>query len=137
MYKQIIRKIWILVTFIRNKESLPTSTNIAHPKMQYEIMSGAFIWEDEGLWECKNQQLMEAFKYVINHRMKLIVGPNNEVEYMHSYDFDKQIYDLAKRFFPKWIGFDQSRCSYNKDLAKRIMRIHKVADWRLNRAINE
>ena len=105
--------------------------------MEYEIFSGAFIWEDEGLWDCKNHHLLDAFKYVINHRMKLIVGPDNDVGYMRSYAFDKKIFDMAKRFHPDWIGFDTSRCSYNQELTERIIRIKKVANWRLQKILND
>ena len=72
-----ILKIWIWITFIRNKESLPTEFRIDNPKMEYETMSGAFIWEDEGLWDWRNHHLQDAFKYVLNHRMNLIVGSDN------------------------------------------------------------
>ena len=43
-----ILKIWIWITFIWNKETLPTESRIDNPKMEFETMSGAFIWEDEG-----------------------------------------------------------------------------------------
>jgi hypothetical protein len=52
-----ILKIWIWISFIRNKETLPTESKITNPKFEYETMSGAFIWEDEGLWELKNHHL--------------------------------------------------------------------------------
>lgn len=133
----LIIKIWIWITFLRNKEPLPTESKMTNPKMKYEVMSGSFIWEDEGLWEHQNYGLREAFKYVINHRMSLIAGPNNDVGFMRSKRFDKQIFKMAKRHFPNWIGFDESRCSYNAELADRILRIHKVEEWRLEKLRNE
>jgi hypothetical protein len=75
MMMNFIIKIWIWITFLRNKELLPTESKIINPKIEYETMSGAFIWEDEGLWELRNHHLKDAFKYVINHRMKLVAGP--------------------------------------------------------------
>ena len=73
--------------------------------MEHEGMSGAFIWEDEGLWEHTNHHLINAFKYVIHHRIKLIVGPENDVGVMRSKKFDRQIFEMAKKYFPNWIGF--------------------------------
>ncbi|KGO79624.1 hypothetical protein Q762_14090 [Flavobacterium cauense R2A-7] len=133
MMMDFILKTWIWITFIRNKETLPTESKIINPKMEYETMSGAFIWEDEGLWELRNNQLKDAFKYVINHRMKLIVGRDSDVEVMRSKNFDKRIFEMAKKYFPNWIGFEKSRCSYNSELADRILRIKKVENWRFQK----
>ncbi len=133
----LILKIWIWITFLRNKEQLPTESKITNPKMEYEEMSGAFIWEDEGLWDVRNHHLAAAFKYVIHHRMTLIVGPDNDVDVMRSKKFDKKIFKMAKKHFPHWIGFNESRCSYNPELADRILRIKKVADWRLKKLFGE
>ncbi len=131
-----ILKTWICITFIRNKETLPTKAKIINPKMEYETMSGAFIWEDEGLWELRNHHLQDAFKYVLNHRMKLIVGPDYDVGVMRSKSFDKSIFEMAKIYFPNWIGFDYSRCSYNSELGDRILRIEKVEKWRFQKEFN-
>jgi len=129
----LILKIWFWITFLRNKKTLPTESKIVNPKMEYEGLSGAFIWEDEGLWENRNHHLKDAFKYVIHHRMKLIAGSDNDVGVMRSKSFDKKIFEMAKKHFPNWIGFDKSRCSYDSELADRIMRIRKVADWRFQK----
>ncbi len=110
---------------------------MTNPKMEYEAMSGAFIWEDEGLWELRNHHMASAFKYVINHRMNLVVGTDNDVEFMRSKRFDRQLFKMAKRFFPDWIGFDESRCSHNPELAERMMRIRKVAHWRMEKMFDE
>ena len=136
MVVNFILKTWIWITFLRNKESLPTESKIVNPKMEHEGMSGAFIWEDEGLWEIRNHRLSDAFKYVINHRMRLVIGPDNDVGVMRSKKFDKKIYEMAKKFFPNWIGFDKSRCSYNPELADRMLRILKVAEWRFQRLLD-
>jgi len=65
--------------------------------------------------------------------MKLIAGSDNDVGVMRSKSFDKKIFEMAKKHFPNWIGFDKSRCSYDSELADRIMRIRKVADWRFQK----
>ncbi len=44
---------------------------------------------------------------------------------------------MAKKYFPNWIGFDESRCSYNPEIADRMIRIRKVADWRFQRLLDE
>lgn len=136
MIKNFILKIWIWRTFLFNKVRLPTKSKIINPKMELEGLSGAFIWEDEGLWEI-NHHLADAFKYVIHHRMKLVVGSANDVGAMRSKNFDKQIFEMAKKYFPDWIGFDESRCSYNPELADRMMRIKKVGDRRFEKLLNE
>lgn len=131
-----ILKTWIWITFIRNKEILPTKSEIINPKMEYEVMTGSIYWEDEGLRELRNHHLQDAFKYVINHRMNLVVGPNSDVGVMRSKSFDKSIFEMAKRFFPDWIGFEKSRCSYNSELEDRILRIKKVEKWRFQKILN-
>ena len=137
MLVYFILKVWFWIQFIINRNSLPTESNNNNPEMTHEGFSGAFIWEDEGLWEHRNHHLLHAFKFVIHERMKIIVGPTNDVRVMRSKRFDKQIYKMAKRHFPNWIGFDESRCSYNPELADKIMRIRKVADWRFQKLLNE
>lgn len=105
--------------------------------MEYEVFSGSFIWEDEGLWELRNHHLLDAFKYVINHRMHLVVGENHDIGCMRSKRFDKAIYKMAKKHFPNWIGFEKSRCSYNPELEDRILRVKKVEKWRYEKLMNE
>lgn len=128
--KDFILKTWFWLVFIRNKEKLPTESKITNPKMKYEVMSGAIYWEDEGLWELRNHHLQDAFKYVLNHRMKLIVGGDNDIGVMRSKNFDQSIFKMAKKYFPNWVGFDLSRCSYNSEYRDRILRVKKVENWR-------
>ncbi len=137
MIPKFLLKVWIWIVFVRSKGTLPTESTISSPKMQYEVLSGAFIWEDEGLWELRNHHLQNAFKYVINHRMKLIVGPEKDVGYMLSVKFDESIFKMAKKYFPNWIGFQESRCSYNPEIRDRILRIKKVENWKYNKLMNE
>jgi hypothetical protein len=128
-----ILKVWIWITFISNKETLPTKSNIIDPKIEYETISGAFIWEDEGLWELRNHHLQDAFKYVINHRMQLILGKANDVGIMRTISFDKSIFEMAKKYFPNWIGFDDSRCTFNSELGDRMHRIKNVEKWKFEK----
>ena len=69
--------------------------------------------------------------------MNLIVGSDNTVGFMRSKKFDKSIFKMAKKFFPNWIGFNNSRCSYNSELAGRILRIKEVEKWRFDKLLNE
>ncbi|VXB76577.1 conserved hypothetical protein [Flavobacterium sp. 9AF] len=133
----VLLKIRIWITFLRNKGTLPTVSEMITPKMKYEILSGSFIWEDEGLWEHRNHHLQNAFKYVIKHRMNLLVGPDNDVGHMRSKSFDKKIFKMAKKYFPNWIGFQESRCRYNPEIAEKILRIKKVEKWKYEKLLNE
>lgn len=133
---EFILKTWIWITFIRNKETLPTKSETINPKMDFEVMSGSIYWEDEGLFELRNHHLQDAFKYVLNHRMKLIVGSDNDIGVMRSTSFDKSIFEMAKKHFPNWIGFDNSRCSYNSEFEDKILRIKKVEKWRFQKILN-
>ena len=135
--KDFILKTWLWIVFMRNKETLPTESKIINPKMKYEVMSGAIYWEDEGLWELRNHHLQDAFKYVLNHRMKLIVGPDNDVGVMRSKNFDESIFKMTKKHFPNWIGFENSRCSYNSEFRDRILRIKKVENWKYQKLLND
>lgn len=135
--KDFILKTWFWIVFMRNKEILPTESKINNPKMKYEVMSGAIYWEDEGLMELRNHYLQDAFKYVLNHRMKLIVGPDNEEGFMRSKNFDASIFEMAKKYFPNWIGFDTSRCSYNSEFRDRIIRMKKVEKWQYQKLLND
>ena len=132
-----ILKIWFWITFIRNRNSLPSQSTVDNPEMKYEVMSGSFIWEDEGLWDLKNYVLGEAFKHVIHHRMSLVIGTDTDVGAMRTKRFDKSIYNMAKRYFPNWIGFHPSRCQYNHEVADRMKRIRKVADRNVDRFFDE
>ncbi|MFK8044254.1 MAG: hypothetical protein AB8B72_02075 [Crocinitomicaceae bacterium] len=130
-------KIRIRIAFIRSKAPLPVESRIRNPTMKYEVMSGAFIWEDEGLWTLKNHHLQDAFKYVIVHRMRLLVGDDEDYGVMQSKSFDKSIFEMAKKYFPNWIGFAESRCSYSSEIADRIRRIKKVEKWKIHKLLNE
>lgn len=133
--KRIYLKILIWRIFRRNRNKLPTKSDITNPKMEYDIMCGGFFWEDEGFMH--NSDLARIFGFVINYRTRIVVGSSNNLSIMESEKFDKQIFKMAKKYFPNWIGFDESRCSYNPELGDRMVRIIKVGNWRLNKVLKE
>lgn len=129
--------LWYWQVFRRNRNCLPTKSFSAPLEVKYEIMSGSFFWEDEGLFEIENHHLANAFRHVICHRMLLLVGTEVYGGPLVSAAYDKRIFKMAKRYFPDWIGFDPPRCSYNPELVQRMRRIEKVAEWQLERLEKE
>ncbi|WP_442266653.1 hypothetical protein ACSIGC_02865 [Tenacibaculum sp. ZS6-P6] len=129
-------RIWFWITFIRYRNSLPTTSDIENPKMEIEGFSQSFTYEDEGLGEAK-WPLPEAFKYVISYRTYLVIGIENDKNFMRSKRFDRSIYTMAKRYFPNWIGFDPPRCTYNAELSDRMQRIRKVSLWKFEKMFDE
>lgn len=117
---------------IHHKNSLPKKTTISNPKMETEGMSWAVFWEDEGIPH-PSYNLTRAFVYVIHYRTCLIVGDKGKIESHGPKYFNKLMFKLAKIYFPDWIGFGKERCLYNPELANRILRILKVAEWKLNK----
>lgn len=134
--KNIILKIRFWRLFIVNRNTLPTTSDCIDPKIEHEVMSGGFIWEDEGLWGM-HQQLANAFRYVLHYRTQLVLGPTNSIGIMRSDSFDKYVFKLAKRYFPDWIGFNESRSTYNPQLADRMMRTLKLVNWRTDKLMND
>ena len=100
--------------------------------METEGMSWAVYWEDEGI-QNSSYNLTRAFIYVIHYRTCLIVSDSNKIAGYGPKNFNKLMFKLAKFHFPDWIGFDKKRCSYNSELANRILRIQKVSEWQLNK----
>ena len=127
-------RFWFALFSHRN--SLPVTSDIVDPKMEYEGMSGSIYWEDEG-FPNPSYYLTRAFTHVLHYRTCLIVGSSNKIAGYGSKYFNKLIFKLAKIYFPDWIGFKESRCSYSVERADRIMRIEKVAEWRLKRMFDK
>lgn len=98
--------------------------------MEYHVLADGVFWDDEGLREIE-WELSNAFRFVINFRTKLITNSNEPNE------FYQQIYKLAQRYFPNWIGFKKERCSHNEELAERIERIRKVSGWKIDKTFKE
>lgn len=132
----LIRFFWIWAIFYANRSKLPTTSDNVNPKMEYEVWSGDFIWEDEGLWELPHK-LAQAFRPVLHYRTYLVIGPENNFGIHDSKMFNKYVFKLAKFYFPNWIGFEKSRCSYSPELSNRMVRIIKVSNWRMEKSMNE
>jgi hypothetical protein len=115
-----------------HKNTLPKDSKISNPKMEIEGMSWAAYWEDEGLPN-PSFQLTRAILYVIHFRTQLIVGNQGSIANYGPKGFNQLMYKLARFYFPDWIGFRKERCSYNPELADRILRHQKVAEWKTNK----
>ncbi len=133
--ERTFQKIFIRRIFRKYKNSLPTKSDSENPKMEYHILADAVVWEDEGIREC-SPDLENAFRYALNYRTNLIANKNFEPEKKNSKNIGKQTFKLAEKYFPDWIGFNESRCSYNPELSNRIKRIRKVSDWKINKLMN-
>ncbi len=127
-------RFWWAMIYHRN--SLPKETTLLNPIMETEGMSWAVFWEDEGMPN-PSYNLTRAFVYVFHYRTSLIVGNSGNIPGYGPKNFNKLMFRLAKYYFPDWIGFDKNRCSYNPELASRILRIHKVSKWQLDKLLDE
>lgn len=128
----LIRLIIIWFLFWTNRNKLPKHSNIKNPKYTYESLSCSFIWEDEGLWG-NPHRYASFFKHVIAHRSEIQSGNTDNIRWFSQRFYDKVVYKMAKFYFPDWIGFSPSRCTYNAELADRLERIFKVVEWRINK----
>ena len=127
--------IYIRNTFRKYKHSLPTTSDYKNPKIDYHVLADGIVWEDEGIESC-HSDLENAFRYVLYYRTSLITNERLESEFNVSNKTLIQIFKLAKVYFPNWIGFNESRCSYNSELSHRIDRIRIVSDWKLEKLMN-
>lgn len=118
--------------FKRYRNSLPTKTNLSNPKMDYHILADAVVWEDEGIGEC-HPDLENAFRYVLNYRTNLI----SKEFFKNEQNLSRRTFELAKKYFPDWIGFHRDRCSYSPELSERILRIRNVAEWKIDKLMNK
>lgn len=108
--------------FQMHADKLPHSSTKENPKMEYHTLADGVLWEDEGLIddEYDDLDLENPFRFVIHYRTFLITNEGEPAE------LSKRVYELAKMYFPNWIGFTKSRCEYNATLAHRIARIDKL-----------
>jgi len=108
--------------------ALPEGMQQENSVMKYNVLADGVYWTDEGLdgihWELSN-----AFRLVLNYRTKLLTNEKNNE--------NKSEYYLAKKYFPKWIGFSESRCSFNEELTSKIKRIQKVSNYKIDKAFKE
>jgi len=129
--EQLALELFIWRAFRKYKNSLPTKPEYDSPKMQYHVLAGAVVWEDEGIDKC-HPKLENAFRYALNYRTNLIVHEN----YIPENRIEKRAFKLAEKYFQNWIGFNKNRCSYSPELSDRIKRIKKVSEWKINKIMN-
>lgn len=134
-----ISSLFIILWFFRYqrffKGVLPSISKNKNPKLEYEALSGAFYWDDEGLEKFYGRKL-EVLKSLLLYRTFLLENGNQRPLNVRLKIY-KWIFYQIKRRNPDWIGFQESRCTYNPEVADRIKRIRKVADWRLEKIFNE
>lgn len=116
--------------FLLNRNTLPDSSNQVEPQIAYDVMADGIYWNDEGLKEIE-WKLSNAFRFVINHRTHLITNSSLSTK------LNQQIFELAKQYFPNWIGFREDRCSYNQQLSERIGRIRIVSNRRIDQMFKD
>ena len=133
--KSIVRQVYVKRIFKKYKNSLPTCSQLENPKMDYHILADAVVWEDEGI-ENSPSELENMLRYVINYRKNLIVYQNFESEKEALKAIGRKEFELAKKYFPNWIGFHHKRCSYHPELSERIQRIRKVSEWKMEKLMN-
>lgn len=135
MIEWITQELLMRRVFKKYKNSLPTKSVSENPKMDYHVLADAVVWNDEGIEKC-NPKLENALRYALNYRTDLIVEENfkNKKENLNS--TGKRTFELAKKYFPNWIGFDKNRCEYNPELSERIKRIRKVSEWKIEKLMN-
>jgi len=121
--------------FRKNKNSLPTQSVSEKPKMNYHVLADAVVWNDEGIEKC-DPELENALRYALNYRTNLIVDENFVIKKKNSKRIEKRTFELAKKYFPDWIGFERNRCEYNSELSDRIKRIRKVSQWKIEKLMN-
>lgn len=98
-------------------------------KMEYYFFQDVIGWEDEGIQEF-HPDLANMFSFVLAYRTYLIETPSSNVK---GNRFNKWTFNLAKKYFPDWIGFQDERCSFNPEYADRIQRYRNVTDYKLNK----
>ena len=95
--------------------------------MEYHVLADAVYWTDEFPakmdWDLEN-----AFRLVLNHRTSLLTG--EEARFPEAWTF-------ARRYFPRWIGFKEERCTFNSEIADRIARIRRVSKRCIERLFTE
>lgn len=128
-------KVHVRKVFKKYGNKLPTKSNLENPKMEYHVLADAVVWEDEGIDLC-HHKLENALRFALNYRTNLITTENFEPEDRNSEKINKQVFELAKKYFPNWIGFNDDRCSYNPELSDRIQRIRKVSEWKIDKFMN-
>ena len=131
----IVKQFKIKRVFKKHKNSLPSVSKLENSKMDYHVLADAVIWEDEGI-EKIPPELENMLRYVLNYRTNLITHQNFEFEQGVSKVIGRKEFELAKKYFPDWIGFQGNRCSYSPELLERIQRIRKISEWKIEKLMN-
>ena len=69
--RQILERFFIKAALKKYKNTLPTSSGIENPKIIFNVLANAIVWEDEGIDKC-HPKLENAFRYALNYRTNLI-----------------------------------------------------------------
>lgn len=86
-----------------------------HPRMFYELMSGAIIWTDELIYNNPQYQHLErlesdevsSMRYIFHYRTQFTLS-DPPIKY-------EPYWLEAKRCFPNWIGFKESRSTLTQN----------------------
>ena len=96
-------------------------------RTQYHVMADAIFWDDEGIKNL-NSKLGNSFRCILHHRTSLITGTPEEIY--------AKVYNIAKQYFPEWVGFSEDRTTYCPELADRIERIRKASNYKIEQIEN-
>lgn len=130
LIRKIKRELYVRKIFRKNKNILPTKSLSNTPKVEYHILADAIIWDDEGINNCEFE-FENILRSVVHYRTNLI-----EFENFESKNSDKRVYQLAKKYFPEWVGFKKERCSFNFELSQRIKRLREVSNWKIDKLLD-
>lgn len=134
-----IYSIFIALLFLvhrrKYKGILPIVSTIETPKLEYEILSGAFYWNDEGIEETYWRQA-DIFKSLLLYR-GFILEYGKQKPLNTNLKIYKWIFNSIKKNNPNWVGFQKSRCSFNPEIADRMRRIRKISEWKIDKAFQE
>ena len=75
----------------------------------YDLMSGAFIWEDEKLYGLKTGEL-GCLRAIFRYRTSLITQELDERF--------ASLWNALREKYPEWIGFAPERCSPDQSFAE-------------------
>ena len=97
------------------------------PQLLFHLMADGVFWSDEFPdrlpWELENVR-----RVVINHRTSLLTGEKGTYP---------EVWEVARRHFPRWIGFDTERSTPQPELARRIARLRRVYQRGIDRFFAE
>ena len=84
----------------------------------YELMSGAFIWNDEKM-DGLNVNEIGCLRAIFRYRTSLVIQQHDERFAL--------LWAALREKCPEWIGFAPERCSPNQNLAKRYQEERRKA----------